>query len=231
MSDLEVTSIPISELELSDIEQRANRVISLVKKSAEIWLQVATEVNDAKLKLSPIAFKQFLDRATLTPAIADKMPRIAQQMILYSENAQRHLSKLEGWTTLYEVAKLPPKKVAELISTLDEQPDIVVTRAFIQQFKTSTSSNSAPPVRVAEIMISEDLLMRLDFDQFLKFRESLDDIQRIVDRSYPAASINLKTKILNELEAKLLNPPEAETEETIFTLNEHSPLTIEATAN
>jgi hypothetical protein len=86
-------------------------------------------------------------------------------------------------------------------------------------------------VRVAEILISEELLMRLDFDQFLKFRESLDDIQRIVDRSYPAASINLKTKILNELEAKLLNPPEAETEETIFALNEQSPLTIEATAN
>ena len=73
MSHLEVTSIPISELELSDIEQRANRVISLVKKSAEIWLQVAIEVNDAKLKLSPIAFKKFLDRASLTTAIADKM--------------------------------------------------------------------------------------------------------------------------------------------------------------
>ena len=231
MSDTEVINIPISQQELSDIEQRANRVISLVKKSAEIWLQVATEVNDAKLKLSPIAFNQFLVRATLTPAIADKMPRIAQQLILYSENAQRHISKLEGWTTLYEVAKLPPKKISELMSTLDEQPDTVVTRAFIQQFKTSTSSNSAPPVRVAEILISEDLLMRLDFDQFLKFRDSLDEIQRIVDRSYPAASINLKTKILNELEAKLLNPPDAESEETIFALNEQPLLTIEATAN
>lgn len=203
-----------TEDETQDALERASRVSQLLKKSAETWLEIAREVNDAKNSLSKNAFELFLQKSTLTQSIADKMPRIAQASILYLDESKEHLEKLEGWTTLYEVAKLPEADVREMYRELRKNPDQSLTRSFIQQFKSRQNSSQSTTLTIASIMLSEDDIKRVDYDEYLKFRDALDAIQRIVDRSIIAASMMLHTKSLEKVEAIILQQNASDADDT-----------------
>ena len=211
----------VTEDEFQDASERASRVSRLLKKSAETWLEIAREVNDAKNSLSKNAFDLFLQKSTLTQSISDKMPRIAQASILYLEESKEHLEKLEGWTTLYEVAKLPEDDIREMYRELRKNPEQCLTRSFIQQFKSLQNSPQRAPLTVATITLSEDDIERLDYDEYLKFRDELDAIQRIVDRSIIAASMTLHTKSLERVETIILKQRECDADDAT---QEHSEL-------
>lgn len=190
--------------ELDELSRRAERIRMLSRKSASLWLEIAREVSEARNVLSKDGFELFLQKSSLTRAIADKMPRIAQASILYLEESKEHLEKLEGWTTLYEVAKLPEADVREMYRELQKNPEQCLSRSFILQFKTRKNSSQRAALTVATITLSEDDIKRLDYDEYLKFRDTLDAIQLIVGRSIMAASMTLLSNSLEKVEEIIL---------------------------
>lgn len=212
--DSQETALIVGEDELDELSERAERIRLLLRKSASLWLEIAREVTDARNVLSKDGFELFLVRSSLTRAIADKMPRIAQASILYLDESREHLEKLEGWTTLYEVAKLPEADVREMYRELRNNPEQCLTRSLIQQFKSRQNSSQSNVLKIATITLSEDDVKRLDYDEYLKFRDALDAIQRIVDRSIIAASMTLHTKSLEKLEAIILRQSASDTDDT-----------------
>ena len=203
-AEIVTSSSPTPYDEFDVISERAERIRRLLRRSAITWLQIAREVTEARDVLSKDGFELFLAKSSLTRAIADKMPRIAQANILYLDESKEHLEKLEGWTTLYEVAKLPDADVREMYRELQKDPEQCLTRSFIQQFKSQQNSSQRAALTVASITLSEDDIKRLDYDEYLKFRDALDAIQRIVDSSIIAASITLYTKSLEKVETIIL---------------------------
>ena len=188
----EVTSQPGSLNHINDIESRAARVSSLLRTSATVWLEIAKEVYDAKLNLSSDDFSVFLQKASLTTAIADKMPRIAKTADLYSDEFKKHVQKFEGWSTLYEASKLKSDEHKELIDTLNKKPEQVVTRAFIQSFRKPSQSSKKSETVIVEIKVSDDDISRFDYDNFSELKAQIDEIQRKIDRLSPAVSITVK---------------------------------------
>ena len=211
----------ITKEEFDELSQRAERIRLLLRKSASLWLEIAREVTEARNALSKDGFEFFLGKSSLTRAIADKMPRIAQASILYLDESKEHLEKLEGWTTLYEVAKLPDADVRELYRELQKNPEQCLTRSFIQQFKSQQNSSQRAALTVATITLSEDDIKRLDYDEYLRFRDALDAIQRIVDRSIIAARMTFHTNSLNKVEAIILQQSASDADDAT---QEHSEL-------
>lgn len=201
---MRVSSV-LSSAELNEIADRASRVRSLMQRSAAVWLSIAQEVNAAKRTLSKSAFDMFLQQSSLTQSIADKMPRIARASILYLDESKPHLEKLEGWTTLYEVSKLSDAETREMYSELSRNPDQPLTREFVAQFRQKKSRSQSRLLNIATVALSEDDISRLDYDEYLRFRDDLDAIQRIIDRSVLAATIAVNASALATVEAKILS--------------------------
>jgi len=220
-AEIVTSSSPTPYDEFDVISERAERIRRLLRRSAITWLQIAREVTEARNLLSKDGFELFLAKSSLTRAIADKMPRISQASILYLDESKEHLEKLEGWTTLYEVAKLPDADVKEMYRELRKNPEQSLTRSFIQQFRSQQNSSQRAALTVATITLSEDDIKRLDYDEYLKFRDALDAIQRIVDRSIIAASMTLHTKSLEKVEAIILQQTASDADDTT---QEHSEL-------
>jgi len=196
---------PLDVDELRDIETRAERVSALLRKSATLWLEIASEVRDAKEQLSADAYAIFLQKACLTPAIANKMPTIAKTPELYSDEAKKHIQKLEGWSTLYETAKLKVDERRQFFDALNRDPEIDVSRAFIQSFKKSKQNFSNTASLIAEIRFNENDIQRFDYDQFLDLKEKLDDIARIIDRMSPVVAFSLRDNQIEKIETAILN--------------------------
>lgn len=213
-AEIVTSSSPTPYEEFNVISERAESIKRLLRRSAATWLQIAREVIEAKNVLSKDGFELFLTKSSLTRGTADKLPRIAQASILYLEESKEHLEKLEGWTTLYEVAKLPEADVREMYRELQKNPEQCLTRSFIQQFKSKKSTAPSTSLTIATITLSEDDVKRLDYDEYLSFRDALDAVQRIIDRSITAANISIHAKALEKVEEIILNQPQADTDPT-----------------
>jgi hypothetical protein len=190
---------------LKDIEARAARVSSLLRTSATVWLEIAKEVYDAKQSLSADDFNIFLRQASLTTAVADKMPRIAKTADLYSDEAKKHIQKFEGWSTLYEASKLNSDERKELIDHLNKNPDLEVSRAFIQSFRKATKSVQKSETIIVEIKFNDADISRINYDQFLNLKEEIDNIRRKIDRLSPAVSITVKDDKISKIEDTIIN--------------------------
>lgn len=189
--------------ELNEINERSQRVKAMLKRTSELWLEIAREVNDAKNCLRRDAYFAFLQRASISEAVADKMPRIAQSTFLYSQQAKDHLQKADGWTTLYEIAKLGASEVQELIRALDLNPNQEITRKFIGTFKVPGQRKSQI-ITVATVTLNESDLMRIDYDLFQTLRSKMEEAQRIFDRSIQAVQMTLNISEIDRLENLVL---------------------------
>lgn len=204
---MEINDDPLPDLSqdlTQEIIMRAKRINDLMKRSTEVWLEIAREVSDAKKCLDENCYDFFLKKASLTPAIANKMPRIAKTAPLYAEEAKKYVQRLEGWSTLYEVAKLKPAEIQSFFRALDDDPDLVPSRDTITRFR-KTKSPKSNDVVAATILINPADLQRLSFDQFMDIKECLVDISRIIDRQPKCLSFNLKSTNLEKLEQFFMN--------------------------
>jgi hypothetical protein len=214
--------------DLEDVEARALRVARLLRKSATLWLDIAKEVADAKQSLSKDAFAIFLKKACLTPAIADKMPTIAKTADLYSDEMKKHIHRFEGWSPIYETAKLKPDERSELISALNKDPEAEVSRKFIQSFRKAKSTSTKSTTLIAEIRFDENDIQRCDYDQFLDLKQKLDDISRIIDRMSPVVLFSQKDEKLDQIETKIINTEEPALDEYDEHCDELLPVTMPA---
>jgi hypothetical protein len=189
----------------TEIDERASKVRTLLKASATVWLSIAQEVSEAKKLFNKTDFELFLNKCSLSRPIADKLLSIAKAKILYIEESKAFLEKLEGWTTLYEVAKLNEVDIRAMYNELQKIPDQCLTRSFIEQFRRNNHPSISKTLTVATIIISEDDIIRLDHNEFSKLRDDLYSISRIIDRCPLAAQITLHTKALEKAETLVLN--------------------------
>lgn len=196
---------PINVNNLSDIEARAQRVSTLLRKSAVLWLDIAREVHDAKQSLTADDYAVFLNKSCLTPAIADKMPTIAKTTDLYSKEIKKHIHRFDGWSPIYETAKLNQNERNDFIHALNNDPVIEVSRKYIQSFRKTKSTKSASTFLIAEIRFNESDLQRFDYNHLIELRQKLDDISRIIDRMPQAVLFKQKDDKLNHIEAAILN--------------------------
>jgi hypothetical protein len=201
MNNTQETSYNINK----DIESRAARVSALLRTSATVWLEIAKEVYEAKVTLSPEDFSIFQRKASITAAVADKMPRIAKTADLYSDEAKKNIQKFEGWSTLYEASKLKSDERKELLDTLNKNPDLEVSRAFIQSFRKTSQSTKKSDTVIVEIKVSDDDISRFDYDNFSELKAQIDEIQRKIDRLSPAVSITVKDDKISKIEDTIIN--------------------------
>lgn len=188
--------------EIDEIDTRAERICRLMQKAAQHWMEVAREVHDAKTALSKDAFPIFLEKAQLTPSIANKLLTIAKTDILYEEQSRPYLQKLEGWTTLYEVAKLPESNIKDLYIEVDRDPSQMITRSFVQKFKSRNPRSALTPFAV--IAIDETHIQRLDPAELRSVRDKLDEMLRFIDQSSPLFKMKVSDKVFERLEADSL---------------------------
>lgn len=184
----------------SDINRRASHIRSLLQKSASVWLDIAKEVTDAAETYDKDAFELFLQKASLTKSIADKMKRIARASRLYLDDSKRYLAKLEGWTTLYEVAKLSQSEMTDLFKELDRAPHQLLTRAFIAQFKIKTKTATTRSLTIASINFSIDPADSLNIQQFQTLKRDLDEIHHIIDRARYSCQFSINKTALKLIE-------------------------------
>ena len=95
---------------LKDIEQRVSRARNCLRASTTAWIGLGREFADAKTKLKPIAFERFVNEVGMTKSIADKLVIIGRRKTLFDEANIDYISTVDGWTVLYELAKLDDKK-------------------------------------------------------------------------------------------------------------------------
>lgn len=217
--------------ELKDIEARVQRVSALLRRSASLWLDIAKEVHDAKQSLSADAYAIFLKKASLTPAIADKMPTIAKTADLYTDEMKKHVHRFDGWSPIYESAKLKSKERDEFFKALNKDPEVEVSRKFIQSFRQTKQSNSPTSMLLAQIKFNENDIQRFDYEQFLELKQKLDDISRIIDRLSPAVSMNLNDKNISDIETSILNVSSATIDEHDEHCDEQLLVTLPAANN
>src|SRR5262245_56374303 len=117
---------------LTDIENRVKNVKSCFKTATSAWLNVAKQFAQAKADLTQIAFERFVNDVGLTKAVSDKLLIIGGRRIMYDPSVIDHISTAEGWTVLYELAKLDDKKIEEVVGLVKSDPSVHLTRALIQ---------------------------------------------------------------------------------------------------
>jgi len=217
-------SIPYSQWRLNlstnlcshTVKERANAVCALVRQSVAAWLEVAKHVRAAKSELTEGDFANFIELTGLTKAICDKLLRIAQCDKLYDTELNKHSSRLEGWTNLYELSKLNNPELDQFVSELDKDQTVAVTREFIRSFRASSQKPSAQSKQsvVAKVMFSHDDVARLDLIEFEKLKALLDEIGRLIDAASPAISIKVIDSVVLNFEA-LLSTDEASDDEQL----------------
>ena len=130
-----MTECPQIEIAASvnpEVDDCVQRVTSLIKRSTAAWLDVAKEVRRAKDKLQKEDYALFLKLSCLTAAIGDKLLRIAETTVLYAPAFEQYLERTQGWSPLYEVAKLDTVEVVELQKKLDDEPTLPLTRKLVK---------------------------------------------------------------------------------------------------
>ena len=103
------SSSALTSIELNDIQLRVDRVRAYMKQSTSAWLSIAAEFSYAKQKFKTLAYQKFVIDCGFTTSVADKLAKIGSCAVLHSEEKLPLVSSAEGWTVLYELAKLDPK--------------------------------------------------------------------------------------------------------------------------
>ena len=187
------------------VQERAAIVTALVRQSVSSWLEIANCVKAAKRELTKLDFETFVELTGLTKPICDKLFRIAKCDKLYDPEINKHTSRLEGWTNLYELSKLNNPELDQFVTALDRDQTVSVTKDFIRSFRASSPKKPASPQQtiVAKIVLSDDDIGRLDLVEFEKLKDMIEQITRMIDAASPAISIDVLDNVIQKFEKQL----------------------------
>ncbi|MBL8883576.1 MAG: hypothetical protein JNL45_11050 [Hyphomicrobium sp.] len=172
----------ISSSEQRDVQERVERVTSLVKDSAVAWIQIGVEFADAKDGLSVLAFDRFLNDSGFTRAVGDKLVCIGKCTALRSERAKQFVGFIDGWTTLYEVTKLGPVQVDRLWDALEQDANLRLSRAVVQNIARGSPLQDRIIV-LGLVEVSESKLKGMTSSQIALVKSRLDEIHRLIDNA------------------------------------------------
>jgi hypothetical protein len=184
---------------LSDIEDRVSRVRNCLRTSTSAWLEVAREFADAKTKLKSIAFERFVNEVGVTKSIADKLVIVGRRSVLFDEKIIDYISTAEGWTVLYELAKLDDKKVAEVVELVRSNPSLRLTRDLIYNVANNRPLNEKVIV-LASIEIDSSKLKTVTKAQSDLIATRLADIDRLLSDAHTLVSYRKRSSSVTRVE-------------------------------
>jgi hypothetical protein len=207
---MDTNSEKLTPNELKDIAERVRKVKSLVRKSADAWLEAAKEVATAKGDLTRLAFERFCTDAGFTKSVADKLIRIGKCDRLYQREAGKHIGAIDGWSTLYEVSKLEDHQITELWDKLESKPSLPLSRSVVQELRGSPGGNRT--LVFLTIEGQEGNIDRLTRTQIEDFEELLWELKGIF-RNLPTAFVMREHKpAIEELAKRSIADPAIEKE-------------------
>ncbi len=178
MKTLKNDVLTIAEIE--DVNARVERVRGYLKQSTSAWLVVASEFVAAKNKLKTLAFEKFTNEVGITKSVADKLLMIGKCNPLYVESNLEIVSSAEGWTVLYSLATLEPKKIDELLLLIATNNSMRLTREVIFNFANNKPLNERRLI-VASIEIDEAKMDVLTNEKFSEVTKQIDALKRVID--------------------------------------------------
>ena len=184
---------------LSDIEERVSRVRNCLRTSTSAWLEVAREFADAKTKLKSIAFERFVNEVGVTKSIADKLVIVGRRPLLFDEAIIDYISTADGWTVLYELAKLDDKKVAEVVELVRSNPSLRLTRDLIYNVAHNRPINEKTIV-LASIEIDSSKLKTVTKAQSDLIATRLADIDRLLSDAHTLVSYRKRSSSVTRVE-------------------------------
>ena len=184
---------------LSDIEERVFRVRRCLRTSTSAWLEVAREFADAKTKLKSIAFERFVNEVGVTKSIADKLVIVGRRPLLFDEAIIDYISTADGWTVLYELAKLDDKKVAEVVDVVRSNPSLRLTRDLIYNVANNRPLNEKVIV-LASIEIDSSKLKTVTKAQSDLIATRLADIDRLLSDAHTLVSYRKRSNSVTRVE-------------------------------
>lgn len=186
---------------LNDIEQRVSRVRLCLRTSTSAWLEVAREFADAKTTLKPvIAFERFVNEVGVTKSIAAKLVIVGRKALLFDETIINHISTADGWTVLYELAKLEDKKVTELVDVLKSTPSLRLTRDLIYNVANNRPLNEKAIV-LASIEIASSKLKSITKAQSDLIATKLAEIKSLLSDAHSLVSYRQRSNSVTQVEA------------------------------
>jgi hypothetical protein len=171
----------ISPEVLSEIQKRVDRVHGFLKQATSAWLSIAREFAFAREALSQLAYERFVNDVGITKAVADKLVRIGQSKVFFVEENLSALSSVEGWTVLYELAKLEQKQITSLLEVVANDRDKKLTRELVHNFANNKALDAKRLV-VASIEVDEEKLKAMSFEQFNEVKKRIDALDAEIGR-------------------------------------------------
>lgn len=172
----------LSKVDLDKIVDYVARVRALVKTAANAWIDVGVAFADAKKDLRKLAYERFVNDAGFTQAVADKLVCIGKCTALRSERAKKFIGFIDGWTTLYEVTKLDPVQVDHLWEAFEQDPNLRLSRAVVQNIAQGTPIQDRVIV-LGLVEVSESKLKGMTPSQIALVKSRLDEIHRLIDNA------------------------------------------------
>ena len=103
------------------------------------------------------------------------------------------MSSAEGWTVLYELAKLEPKQINSLLDVLANDNDKKLTRELIHNF-TNNKPLDAKRLVVASIELDEEKLKSMSYEQFYAVQQRINALKSEIDRMNAGFVIKSRSK-------------------------------------
>lgn len=174
----------ISQKDLEDIKLRVDRVNSLLKVSANTWIEVGKEFVSAKSAFGNHAYERFVNDAGFTHPVANKLVCIGKSNVFRSEGAKQFVGFIDGWTTLYEVTKLSPNRVQDLWDFLEQNPGRRLSRNVIRKVAQGSPIDDRSIV-LGVIEVLESKVDGMTPRQVALVKSKLDEIHRLIDNAAP----------------------------------------------
>lgn len=187
------SSSALTSIELNDIQLRVDRVRAYMKQSTSAWLSIAAEFSYAKQKFKTLAYQKFVIDCGFTTSVADKLAKIGSCAVLHSEEKLPLVSSAEGWTVLYELAKLDPKQINSLLDVVANDNDKKLTRELIHNF-TNNKPLDAKRLVVASIELDEEKLKSMSYEQFNAVQQRINTLKSEIDRINAGFVIKSRSK-------------------------------------
>ena len=184
---------------LKDIEQRVSRARNCLRASTTAWIGLGREFADAKTKLKPIAFERFVNEVGMTKSIADKLVIIGRRKTLFDEANIDYISTVDGWTVLYELAKLDDKKVADVVDVLRSDPSQGLTRDLIYNVANNRPLKEKAIV-LASIEIDSSKLKTVTKPQSDLIATKLTEIDRLLSDARSLVSYRTRSSSVTKIE-------------------------------
>jgi hypothetical protein len=194
---------PLSHTDLNDIKSRVDRVRSYLKQSTSAWLSIGIEFNNAKTKLHQLAFEKFVIECGFTTSVADKLVKIGACAILHTEEKLPLVSCAEGWTVLYELTKLAPKQINNLLEVVANDNEKKLTRELIYNFANNKPLD-AKRIVVASIELDEAKLKSMSFEQFNEVQKRINALKSEIDRINAGFIVKSRDKTVTKISDRAL---------------------------